>query len=1685
MLRVAFFALAAFAGSASARCEADCFTSADCSTCGANGHYLYASALYSCVGAMPHLRKEPTPGKCKLDADYVLSPEYQEMAETCRTSLDVECCEPHTPGPLSTRLKQCERRSCRIATNCTMGGVCEYNTENPRQGRTRDCCNVDADCPPYPAPHFWDVDTVPPGMRMCTVVRCDKATRSCAYSKARGCCLGDDDCTVDGLAKCTFRQCVFDPLLADAVDINPYSGESSFQKASAASQEQATRPGGTPNSLRTYRGIGETPTRCEERLRESCGCDSDADCEFASGQCAVSKCLAGVCVSLSRFRTIDKTGGCCAGNQEDSAQPLSDEALQQQCAFPGDPCMVPVSCSSTVTDFHGSFNSDSREAPRDTPLLPRFECRYVRRNNTATCCANNADCARHAENSCIKPVCSDSNRCELNADGYAFGWSSSLPNGGLSARSDDAVTLPCCFTDADCNVDDSGALARRLVENNPNQDACVTLHCDAANYRCLPTYHDQCPSVGASVVTTTAPVVTGVDVQQAESEDDGDLETAFVLGKCTLPISVRFQFYEEFSRFVKFPLRVLINIGLDGYGVVTPSEWASAFKVVSVIDRSMPQAKMFPLPTRRLFRDATQQNGAMVYRVSYDTSALYTAQQQVKALNLSFTLFLATEKVGALPVDAQKIFVRASDSNVTMEWGDEEVSKSLKTLSFANRFDALGCDFGEADGTQLVSRQTRGGEPQWIEVPLSGSPTFAPTLAPSNAPTFAPTPAPTFPPTHISSGVCNHSITTMHCDALFAGCAPTIVGECANIVTLPGICVSTTVGVTPILSAPVIPGSAQRNVLGINPPIVSNLSFCYAAPGQCKTANLLDVHVDNTPCTCDCACTVTQSGGNEYFSECRAGPLNTGLPPTSVFTITFPPTFAPTFQPAAPPGTSTPTPSPVAGDGAQCGTPQSPCFGSASCEYRNSTCNSSLCYGGCGADGVDSCTTNADCASRECCGCDIGSGLGYTSCIVTPFAGTPSPTAPPTSPTLSPTKFPTNLPTKQPTAFPTPPPTPVPTPVINGALDTKKHRCKDSPWVGPWIGESVLPSLSNYTDNVVNTKITVEAIAEPCIGCAKDFVGGVGSHCRDLCMKGNGMHFSIPFNITIENFDKVRSIPLGDDGSMLDGFVLLVNVTNVDFAGSMKYDPTSTCITIAPIANSTEISPPSVDAMFPHPNRRPSFSAHREATEVHSFIVYRGPVLPRMPVGSGVPTKFEFQIRVEGCGAVPLTAKQYLRVEARLVTGPCDELVDRWLHCFPNPYPSPNTTDEYIYDYRQCDDGYFALYTVGTSGNSPYGQCTQCPPTPAPTFPSTVSTILSARNSGVLTQHLAVFNASSYTSRGVVVAIVEDVKERLSDSGVASCAVNNEDAALGLEPELANRFLCSVTPNGGDFEATNRVGSCADSSYLVNVIRFPVDIHNVNPTSGAEKIAGKFSLEVTRKSYDPSHHLPCDRFYALYKFERPTGATVTATEVSASDDKNKIKFDYAKIPSNDFIRVYVYLLLCDNADFSTYPLQLHVSAKAENDGDGSNGDTLPATRTRDSYTFNITDISPFSTFECSDLTLGDESQCADANSPHAADDRCGAASLDIPCNQRCKISHARPGSTRLIVGLIGLCCIASCVLAIFCAIRVKAKKLKVARPEERPVFIQTPPSQQQQQATVLQNAPISRRAFSDIIEDEF
>lgn len=280
------------------------------------------------------------------------------------------------------------------------------------------------------------------------------------------------------------------------------------------------------------------------------------------------------------------------------------------------------------------------------------------------------------------------------------------------------------------------------------------------------------------------------------------------------------------------------------------------------------------------------------------------------------------------------------------------------------------------------------------------------------------------------------------------------------------------------------------------------------------------------------------------------------------------------------------------------------------------------------------------------------------------------------------------------------------------------------------------------------------------------------------------------------------------------------------------------------------------------------------------------------------------------------------------------------------------------------------------------------------------------------------------------------------------CARNTIDAGKGIQAIFANRFLCSVDnlyPKGAQFEATRAVGRCAESSHRVNVLRYPVDIHNVNPTSGSETILGRARVKVERRSFDPMQKDVCADFYALYKFVATSGATVEVKSVDADDDHNEIAFEYRAIASNEYLRLYIYLLICDNTDFTVYPLQLKISASVEDiEIDSSNGVDPHSSRGRDSYKFNITDLSVYSDFDCTELQLTETQYCSGAHSS-SMDSQCNAEP-DVPCNHRCSISHGAETKVSIVVGtaVLLVACVTLCVCCAIFNVRRSRKRAREA-----------------------------------------
>jgi hypothetical protein len=654
---------------------------------------------------------------------------------------------------------------------------------------------------------------------------------------------------------------------------------------------------------------------------------------------------------------------------------------------------------------------------------------------------------------------------------------------------------------------------------------------------------------------------------------------------------------------------------------------------------------------------------------------------------------------------------------------------------------------------------------------------------------------------------------------------------------------------------------------------------------------------------------------------------------------------------------------------------------------------------------------------------------GNISWIQVPLSGFPSP-APTVSPTLVPSLLPTRAPTEQ--------PTPVPTPLLNGDFDADIRGCAEQPWAGPWIGDSLSPVFSNYVDNVVNTKITVAAASGPCIGCANAFYG---DYCRKSCLRGQGTHYSVPFEITIENYDKLVTLPRGDDGTMPDGVIVVVNVSNINVAGHpLADDPLSMCTSIYGDESLVVITPPEVDAKFTYnPDRRPGFSAHRVINATHAFIVFRVPILPKMPFNSSDPTRIVFTLRVEGCG--PLnpaneTLQQFLRVESRLITGPCDELVYRWLRCKKNPYLVPNTTKQYIYDYRQCVDGYFSQFSVSQTGNSPYGPlCAQCPPTPPPTFPLSPLSVRTAAKS-VHHPRLEKFAAVDYNESGLLIVILRDETRQLSPAGIDECGIST----AGLQQQIASRFLCSVEKTEiEDFRATKDVGLCAGAQHKLAVIKFDIQISNLPGNGSTGAISGELEISLERKEYDPKAKPPCKQFYALYSFEAITsGASFDALNIeSDGTDRTVGKFSYADIPPANTVHVSVYALTCTSRDYSTL-FTLEVNAK---DADGSNGIPHESSRRHDRYVVNVTNPAGYPTFECIELQL-DDRRCQGANAIPLSGkqkERC-PFEPSVPCAYPCDTKPQNIWWVTLLIVISFCACCACCIGGCYWCIKKRSRK---------------------------------------------
>jgi len=441
--------------------------------------------------------------------------EADEARRQCQLSNSL-CCDPS--ASYSLQMAECSSKSCRFPVNCTMGGMCLFD-ENPQsqRGSITRCCSADSDCPPFPPPAFWNMSAATPSDILCRRARCVQAERVCRYTFLQDCCSGDSpDCDSYTLpaAQCSVGACMYNAHIASALRLNPFvlDHETAEQFTSNLSalydirgQSAATRlvalfgPSGGSATV--------TPLRCESRTRRDCECYDDSDCSILNTDCARGVCEVidadllqqqSDAASMRRCKAVATgstltPGKCCTGSSDGTNRAVNSSELWQQCAEgTNDPCLIPLSCDSQPTTFHGStiLRGGSQYFPRGEPLLPTFECRGVRRTGTATCCATNNDCAALAlDNSCVLPTCSAlepgnamSQRCELNPAGYSF--------------MDDRFVLPCCFSTHDCYSEAGIAqLDKMNSELLSVTSTCFRYTCNTESHQCIARVQSLCPSL--------------------------------------------------------------------------------------------------------------------------------------------------------------------------------------------------------------------------------------------------------------------------------------------------------------------------------------------------------------------------------------------------------------------------------------------------------------------------------------------------------------------------------------------------------------------------------------------------------------------------------------------------------------------------------------------------------------------------------------------------------------------------------------------------------------------------------------------------------------------------------------------------------------------------------------------------------------------------------------------------------------------------------------------------------------------------------------------------------------------------------------------------------------------------------------------------------------------------------------
>ena len=462
---------------AEAKCLVNsCLEDSDCSSCGFvnSTDYVYAQFKYRCQGVSHAMEpgRADKPGACVIDPRQFSDEDFAKAILQCKNGQGHKCCDIRTTP--KQQLRHCSRRSCRIATGCSISGQCEYDLSDDSKGNTIDCCDRDEDCPPFSPPAYWDESLASDVSRICERPHCDRNSRTCEYKRAKDCCVADSpDCDKFRLdsSKCTVGACVYDAGIASALNINPFKDEESMRELSKMSIAR------NASYLRKTLFVAErSPLQCDMRIQSGCECSQHSDCVQFGNDCAVARCELDeqterrVCVT---HPTRNAPEHCCKGvSSKDAEKLLSDEELHEQCgAHLQDSCLVPVSCDSHGTRLHddGTGYGPSSLLPYGDFLLPTYKCSYVRRSGTASCCAYEGDCAELADvNECVLDECradlfTKKRRCELNPKGYAF----------MKKH------LPCCYTDDDCTGGEYGdKLFRKVAKHfGAESDTCSIMRC--------------------------------------------------------------------------------------------------------------------------------------------------------------------------------------------------------------------------------------------------------------------------------------------------------------------------------------------------------------------------------------------------------------------------------------------------------------------------------------------------------------------------------------------------------------------------------------------------------------------------------------------------------------------------------------------------------------------------------------------------------------------------------------------------------------------------------------------------------------------------------------------------------------------------------------------------------------------------------------------------------------------------------------------------------------------------------------------------------------------------------------------------------------------------------------------------------------------------------------------------------